>query len=360
MARTTLQLIARQGALGSVDSGTSSRSGDARYATELTKALVATAPPGCDVVLVERSHPAAWAAGVHRGPSSGLVHSPGLAAPLWAHDRRADRFQVTVTVHDALAWTHPSSIPPARLAWVRAMTGRAARFADAVVVPTHAVAETLGDRLDFGERLRVIPGAVAPTLALPPDAAERAARLALPADYVLALGSLERRKATRDLIEAVASPGLDGVPLVLVGESAEAGSQLAVTAMELGLPEGRVRVLGQVSDADLAVLFANASVFVAPSRAEGFGLSVLEAFGVGAPVVLSDAPALVEVSSGAGLVVPREESGSRYSDRIAAAIARVLGDREFAAHLSLAGRDRAKAFSWSDSARALWQLHADL
>jgi len=72
----------------------------------------------------------------------------------------------------------------------------------------------------------------------------------------------------------------------------------------MGLPFVRAR---GVSDSELAALYAGARVVLVPSREEGFGLPVLEAFLSGAPVVASDIPALREVSGGLSTLVPADD-----------------------------------------------------
>jgi glycosyltransferase involved in cell wall biosynthesis len=118
-------------------------------------------------------------------------------------------------------------------------------------------------------------------------------------------------------------------------------------------------VLGHLTDADLAVVLDRATIFVFPSRAEGFGLPIVEAFHFGTPVIHSDDPAILEVSGGAGLSVERDGAGS-YAERLAAAIGSVLEDGELRARLAVHSADRSRAFSWRDSAERVWQLHADL
>jgi glycosyltransferase involved in cell wall biosynthesis len=76
-------------------------------------------------------------------------------------------------------------------------------------------------------------------------------------------------------------------------------------------------------------------------------------------VVHSDDPAVLEVSAGAGLAVARS-APETYADRLADAIASVLGNPALAERMGVEGRDRARTFSWSDSAERVWQLHADL
>jgi glycosyltransferase involved in cell wall biosynthesis len=114
-------------------------------------------------------------------------------------------------------------------------------------------------------------------------------------------------------------------------------------------------VLGRLSDADLSVVLARATVLVAPSRAEGFGLPVLEAMAVGTPVVTSDAPALVEVSGGAGRTVPVGDSSA-----LAAVLGEVVGDPATLAEMSSRGRARSKDFSWDAAAQRLVGLYAEL
>jgi glycosyltransferase involved in cell wall biosynthesis len=88
-------------------------------------------------------------------------------------------------------------------------------------------------------------------------------------------------------------------------------------------------------------------------------LPVIEAFSLGAPVIHSDAPALVEVAGDASIVVEREDAAG-YPDRLADAIGRVISNDVLAERLRFLGVDRSKAFSWRSSAEKVWQLHADL
>lgn len=356
--------------------------GIGRYTRELTRHLVSAAPATWEVrglvSLVprrvadglERDIPGisgirrlpvdrrilarAWAAGMPPDGTGGGIHGMSLLTPM--HERRRRRGLVATTIHDVVPWTHPETLTPRGVAWHRAMADRAHRFADAVVVPTRAVADQLAALYDFGDRVHVIPGAPSPGLALPDDHLARAVAMALPDRFVLAVGTLEPRKGLRHLIAAFADPRMPPVPLLIAGPGGWGDVDVAALARGAGVESGRIRVLGQVTEGDLAVLYDRASAFVMPSLAEGFGLPIVEAFSHGAPVIHSDAPALVEVAGGAGLSVPLGDL-SDYPARLASAMAEVMGDAALRSDLAERGRARARAFDWTDSASRVWALH---
>ena len=381
MSSTTLRVVLDQ-AVAPIPGGIG------RYAIELTRELIATAPRGCDVTGIVPSSPeadyqrieaalpglgglfksaldrrqlaAAWQHGFTRLPGTGMVHAPSLFAPLYRHDRvNNPGEQIIVTIHDTVPWSHPETLTPRGVAWHIAMAKRAERYADAIVVPTHTVADQVAELLDFGDRVRVIGGAASTTLDPGPSADSRAAELELPERYIICVGTIEPRKGIAELITALGHPDAPDLPLVLVGQQGWGDIDVNALAAHAGLDDGRVRVLGALDDTALAVALSRATVAVVPSLAEGFGLPLLEAMQLGVPTVHSSAAALVEVSGGAGLVVdldPRDE----YPQRLAEALRRVVDDTALADELRVRGRDRAAAYSWNDSAEKTWQLHADL
>lgn len=343
----------------------------ARYAEDLTRALIQTAPRGSDVAgvvaaspegdyarlrelltgmrqlhksaLARRELAAAWQHGFTPLPGTGMVHAPSLFAPLRRHDRSlAPGDQTIVTIHDAIAWTHPDVLPPRTVSWTKAMGRRAQRHADAVVVPSHAVAADLDEHLGLGDRMRVIGAAPTTTLVVPTDAAARRAAHGLGERYVVGVVEGDPRNGYADLV-AVAHAGVAVVLLARAGDSAAVEGADALTVIE------------DAGSADRAAILAGASAFVDPGIAAGPPGAVLDALALGIPVVATDLPATAELTADGALLVEPDDA-SALTD----AIRSVLDDAAAAEKLSVAGQDRAKAFTWRDAAEKVWQLHADL
>jgi glycosyltransferase involved in cell wall biosynthesis len=170
------------------------------------------------------------------------------------------------------------------------------------------------------------------------------------APYVLYAATLHPRKNLAALREAVAALAREGFPhvLAIAGQPApdrrDSSELEGAAAAELPGAPGRVVVLGQPSDAELAALMAGADAFCLPSLYEGFGLTALEAMACGAPVVVSDRGALPEVVADAGIVV------EPAAQPVAQALRELLSDRVRARRLGAAAAARAREFTWERTA----------
>jgi glycosyltransferase involved in cell wall biosynthesis len=334
-------------------------------ALELAAGLVATAPSGCDVAaivpagaedsisglaeirrlsLARRELAASWQLGLVPGVGGGLIHSASLMAPLVRHDRVHDNDQTTVTVWDLRAWEAPDTLPKSAVAWQKAMLKRAAKHADAVVVPTHTVAERLADIAKVRDRIRVIPGAQPTGFTIPLDAAPRRAALSLPELYVVLTGTPASLESG---FRAAVASGRDAVVL-----DAPEGTEprLAEIAAAAGLPESRAHIRGALSRDDRAAVLAAASALVATSGLAAWPWRILEAMALGVPVVAVDSGAHRDVVVDGGSLVSTEDLPDAVADAVGAGARR----------LSVLAADRSRAFSWQGAAERVWGLHADL
>src|ERR1700744_4947649 len=114
----------------------------------------------------------------------------------------------------------------------------------------------------------------------------------LPEKYILNVGTIEERKNL--MLIAKALPHMDtDIPLVVVGKQKKYFKQVNKFVEENKLSK-RVILLDKVDFADLPAIYQMASVFIYPSRYEGFGIPVLEAVVSGTPVIAAKGSCLEE------------------------------------------------------------------
>ena len=143
--------------------------------------------------------------------------------------------------------------------------------------------------------------------------------------------------------------------LVLVGRRSERDA-LERLAAELGIAE-RTRFAGFVSDEERDALLAEARVCVSPSVKEGWGITVIEANALGVPVVATDAPGLRDAvrHDETGLLVA-DAAPEVFSERLTAAVERLLTDETLLARLSSQALVWSRRFDWDSSAQRMAEV----
>jgi glycosyltransferase involved in cell wall biosynthesis len=260
------------------------------------------------------------------------------------------REPLVVSVHDLAFRRYPDRFPArARRLYDRSWR-RVLERADAVISPSSATsADLLAGGLDR-DRLHLVPLGHDPLPIAEPDVTRVRATYNIHGPYVLAAGTLEPRKNIPALVEAMTSgprPLSDDALLVIVGPMGWGDGHADQLGELTEAQRERVVLTGGIPTADLASLYAGASVFCYPSLLEGFGLPVLEAMSYGAPVVTSANTATEEVAGEAALTIDPSSS-----EAIAAGLRQVLTDPARAEEMSRLGIERASQFSWAKVAEA--------
>lgn len=203
-----------------------------------------------------------------------------------------------VTVYDLSALEHPEwhTRTTVTFAEREAAMIKGGSFAAAISRWTgNRLVKTLGVP---EERIYVVGGAAGDEYTPGPPSREVMEEYGLtPGHYFLHVGNFVPRKNIPFLIEAYAESRERGVdiPLVMVGEGSWGNVRLR------DLPG--LRILRGVPDFRMPDLYRGARALLCPSRYEGLGLPVLEAFACGTPVVSSSSSALPETVGEGGVLL---------------------------------------------------------
>lgn len=141
--------------------------------------------------------------------------------------------------------------------------------------------------------------------------------------------------------------------LLIVGK----GAIEEVTGLDEDLRK-KIIVAGYVDEETLRIVYALCDVYVSPSRLEGFGLTILEAYAAGKPVVATNVgaiPELLEHGRNGSLVASEDPEG------MAAEIISFLENPSLSIAIGLANKEYVRnTFSWNESARRLEKIYEQL
>jgi glycosyltransferase involved in cell wall biosynthesis len=258
-----------------------------------------------------------------------------------------------VTIHDVAFEKIPEAYSRKSRRYLRWSTQRAVRKAQKVIVPTESVKMDLIEW--FGaepEKVLVVSHGVTPLPGVKPSEVKdfyQRYELDPKEPLFFFLGRLESKKNLLTLVEAwsIVQKMYSKGRLVLAGGSGHGYEEIQARIEELGL-SGSVLTPGYVSESDAACLFHAATCFVYPSREEGFGLPVLQAFEAGCLVIASDIPPLREVAGNAALF-----ADPGYAKDFAEQMMLVLEDAKLRTRLKAAAHEQLKKFSWKKAAKVL-------
>jgi glycosyltransferase involved in cell wall biosynthesis len=276
-----------------------------------------------------------------------LLHALAFVAPALSPA------PMVVTVYDLSFIRYPQAFRPFQRWYLSHFTRRTVSRAKAIITISESTRQDVIHFLSAPpERVHTIYcGSEASFRPLPPaEVAAFKSQYQLPDKFILFLGTLEPRKNIEGLIRAYAhwkQVEPTAPPLVIAGGKGWYYHHIFELVETLKLT-GAIHFPGYVPQETLPMWYNAATVFVYPSRFEGFGLPVLEAMACGTPVITSTASSLPEVTGTEGaawLVDPDNTTG------LAEAMAAVSGQPARQAEMSALGLARAAQFSWQKTAR---------
>lgn len=263
-------------------------------------------------------------------PSCDLFWSPHFNIPLLPIKAR----KRLVTIHDVFFLAYKNQLAFHKQTYARVFFSQAVKRSDHVITVSHfSLSEIVKYIGPYQDKITPIHLGV--------DFSKFCERGKVEPEkkYILYVGNFASHKNLCRLIVA-----LDFLPpdvhLVLVGK------QLRWDAWKEFAEKRRsqITILGKVSDLELVQLYQGATALIHPSLYEGFGLTPLEAMGVGCPVVVSCAASLPEVCGDAAVYVDPQSPKA-----IAAGIASVWQSPILQETLRQKGLARASQFSWEKS-----------
>lgn len=253
-----------------------------------------------------------------------------------------------MTIHDVSHERHPEWFSKGYYRFYHFMMPRIGKKAHAVLTVSEFSKQEIVDTLKLDKNKIHVVHSNVPFHSTPTDAEilsyERPTNTER---YILAVSNMDPRKNFEQLIKAFNNIEDKSIKLYIIGMRYKAFN----TPNLENLVSDKVHLPGFVDDEQLQQMYQNALLSVYPSLYEGFGLPPLESMTFGCPVVVSDIPALKEVTQDAGLYVDPHNVGD-----ITEKINILLKDDELRQSLRLKGLEQIKKYSWEKSAKQVLTL----
>jgi len=267
--------------------------------------------------------------------------------------------------HDAFFWEYPQHYNKYWLLFFRNLGLAAAKKAAFVVTPTKYASNQLSKYTGIPQSKIIAIGEAPKTIENQnkdyqnkENQVSTTTQDILNTDYILHVGTLEKRKNIPALIRAfkmVKRSGFPNLKLILVGKASNKKTLDDSAAIAEAINQEQlsrdVVLTGYLNDDEVQAIYQKAKLYVFPSINEGFGIPVLEAFKYKVPVVIANNTCLPEVAGlGAKSFNPFEVTD------IAQTINLLLNDEALRQSYMEKGNAQLQNFSWEKTGQSLMQL----
>lgn len=266
-----------------------------------------------------------------------------------------------LTIHDLIPFIYPTTVNKNTKFWKTTLNLIKNRIDKIITISNHTKMDCMKYLGIPEEKIRVIYEAADEIFK--PDKKNREKnqnylnkKYGIEFPFILSVGTLEKRKNIPNLLKAfyrLKKTGNDH-KLVIAGKMGWKYNKIFNTLEGLDIKKD-VIFTGYVPNEDLVKLYNVADLFVFPSIYEGFGLPPLEAMACECPVITSNTSSLPEVVGDAGVLV------DPYDDKVMAdEMSNILTNDGFKAELSKKSLERAKLFSWKQTAEETWNVYEEV
>ncbi len=279
-----------------------------------------------------------------------VYHSTNYMMPLWPARNMAH----VITIHDLIPLLFRDHAPRSKknrlfplYQWIMK---RVVDKSDAVIAVSESTAADIRRHLlPPGSRktIRVVPNGVHKGYTPDPSVPKETPPV------ILYVGRRDPYKNLPSLIRAFHRIRQSGreVALRVIGPPDSRYPEAEETARSLGVYDN-IDWIGYCSDDDLLNHYRKATLFVLPSRYEGFGLPVVEAMACGTPVICGNRSSLPEVAGDAAICIDPDDDS-----QLVEAMTSLLDDPDKRDALAASGLARAASFSWDNAARQTLDLY---
>lgn len=284
-----------------------------------------------------------------------LIHFPHWNVPLFL------RTPFVLTIHDLILLDEPGSAKAttrhplvylAKRIAHRIVLHRALKRARAIIAVSQYTKSAILCHFPWvpSEKIHVVYEGLTNLSHLPTSAPSHLST----SPYFLYIGNAYPHKNLESLLHAFSffHKLHPDVRLVLAGRNDIFYERLKRELAEIDVPPDHVEFLLNPTDEELAHLYRGATLYLFPSRSEGFGLPPLEAMSFGVPVAAARRTSLPEILGDAALWFNPDDIESMVE-----AMETALTDKNLRAQLIQKGFEQIKRYSWISMAREIMEIY---